>query len=96
MASLPGSSTLSVTLRPRAAHVNELYPTRLELSATQATVPGHVGKSEASQITQQVAEFRVPVQVQGAPATISATLFFAVCTDANCVPQSQGFRLTMQ
>jgi hypothetical protein len=94
-ATVPGESTLTVELRGTGGfHVNELYPTAVDLQATNATTRPQLRRGDG-QISQQLAAFRVPVQVTGAGATVRGTMRFAVCSEENCVPQERAFAVAL-
>lgn len=94
---VPGESSLTVELHGTDGfHMNELYPHALRLSATNATAPEQVRRAEATEVTQQRAAFRVPVQVTAAGAVVRGTARFAVCSAENCVPMTRDFAVALR
>jgi hypothetical protein len=93
---VPGQGTLTVEVRGTDGfHVNELYPTGLELQATNATAPERLQRRDTSQLTQELAQFRVPVQVTGTGATVRGTARFAVCSAENCELKQREFAVAL-
>lgn len=94
---VPGESALTVELRGTDGfHVNDLYPHGLQLTATNATAPAQVRRAEATEVTQERAAFRVPVQVTAAGAVVRGTARFAVCSAENCVPMTRDFAVALR
>lgn len=93
---VPGATTLTLEVRGTDGfHVNELYPTAVDLQATNATTRTQLRRGDAVQISQQLASFRVPVQVTGPGATVRGTARFAVCSEENCIPQERQFAVAL-
>lgn len=93
---VPGDANLVVEVHGASGyHVNNLYPVALDLQATNATAPAQLRRANVAQLTQEVASFHVPVHVTGAGALVTGTMRFAVCSEQNCVPQSQAFAVNL-
>lgn len=93
---VPGDANLTVEVHGASGyHVNNLYPVALDLQATNATAPTQLRRADVAQLTQEVASFHVPVHVTGAGALVTGTMRFAVCSEQNCVPQSQAFAVNL-
>jgi hypothetical protein len=80
-AAVPGDSTLTVAFHgSNGFHVNDRAPTTLDLQTSNATTPRpQLGPRDAAERTEQVASFRVPVQVTGTGATVRGTATGWVC-----------------
>jgi hypothetical protein len=93
---VPGDGNLTVEVHGASGyHVNNLYPVALDLQATNATAPAQLRRADVAQLTQEVASFHVPVHVTAAGATVTGTMRFAVCSEQNCVPQTQAFAVNL-
>jgi hypothetical protein len=93
---VPGDATLTVEVHGASGyHVNSLYPVALELHATNANAPAQLRRADVAELTQAVASFRVPVHVTGRGAAVTGTMRFAVCSEQNCVPQTQAFAVNL-
>lgn len=91
----PGASTMTLELRAgEGYHMNDLYPTQLALTASNATAPAVVRRAEGT-ITQELVSFRVPVQVASAGAVVRGTARFAVCSADTCIPQTRDFAVNL-
>src|SRR5688572_5357878 len=77
---VPGAATLVVEVRGAGAfHVNDQAPLGLDLQLTNATGPARLRATDAAQRTQQVAAFRVPLQVTAGGASVRGTLRAVLC-----------------
>jgi len=90
----------SLTVELRGAghfHVNELYPTSLELEVRDgATDKPSMRRADAAEHTQAVARFVAPVTRAGARTVVLGRMRFAVCSAENCVPESRNFAVAIQ
>lgn len=78
-------------------HVNELYPTSLELEVRDgSTERPSLRRADAAEHTQAVARFVAPVQRAGARTVVLGRMRFAVCSAENCVPESRSFAVAIQ
>lgn len=97
-ASAAAPASLAVELRGAGHfHVNELYPTSLELDVRDgSTEKPSLRRADAAEHTQAVARFVAPVQRAGARTTVLGRLRFAVCSAENCVPETRSFAVAVQ
>lgn len=72
-------------------HLNDAYPMALALRPSHATTAARLTRREAA-LTATSAVFSTPVTSQG-EAVVEATLNYALCTDTDCLPESQSVRV---
>jgi hypothetical protein len=91
-------ASLAVELRGAGHfHVNELYPTSLELDVRDgSTDKPSMRRADAAEHTQSVARFVAPVTRAGTRTVVLGRLRFAVCSAENCVPESRNFAVAIQ
>ncbi len=78
-------------------HVNELYPTSLELEVRDgSTEKPSMRRADAAEHTQAVARFVAPVTRAGARTVVLGRMRFAVCSAENCVPETRSFAVAIQ
>jgi len=92
-------SSFSISLTPRGEwHVNQEYPMHIVLAAEDGvTLPkSELERGDAAEYGERSVRFDVPFTAATAgPKRVAAKVFFAVCTDENCMPQERTVALAL-
>ncbi|NOY90278.1 MAG: hypothetical protein GXP55_03640 [Deltaproteobacteria bacterium] len=92
-------SSFSISLTPRGEwHVNQEYPLHIVLAAEDGvTLPKtELERGDAAEYGERAVRFDVPFTAASAGAKrVAAKVFFAVCTDENCMPQERTVALAL-
>jgi hypothetical protein len=92
----PGA--LKVVIEPRGGyHINQDYPTRIDLKAPAAVklAKPSLGKVDAATFGEQNARFDVGFTADKGSHDLSATIDFAVCTAETCVPEQRTIAIAL-
>lgn len=77
-------------------HVNEQYPVAIDLDVRNGTAPKlNLRRADAATYTQQLARFAQPLTGTGRGTVVRGRCRFAVCSEANCWPETRNFAIAL-
>ncbi len=77
-------------------HVNDQYPTAVDLDVRNGAVAKtNLRRADAATYTQQLARFALPVTGTGSGTVVRGRVRFAVCSEANCWPETRNFAVAL-